>query len=117
MPLPQVARIGQGLEAGLPLEVMEEAAQKLRSLLAGLVRDGLLERCVQGVEEFEQNLQHLCWRRLADAVARQDVLRAQARPVLAADRLKRCRAAGSGGALDAAAVRAMKVKVCHGSVP
>ena len=74
-------------------------------------RDVLLERGVQGVEELEQDLQHLCRRCMADAIARQDVLRAQARPVLAADRLKRCRAAGSGGALDAAAVRAMKVKV------
>jgi hypothetical protein len=57
--LPEVARVRHGLEARLLLQVAEEAPQKLRALLPRLVRDGLLQRRVLGVEEFDQDLQHL----------------------------------------------------------
>ena len=112
--VPQVAWVRQGLESGLCLQAMEEAAQELRALLARLVRDGFLQRSVQRVEQLQQNLQHLQWWRAADAVARKDVLGAQACPVLAANRLEMRRAARRNGALGAPTVSLTKMNVGHG---
>ena len=56
--LPQVARIRHGVEAGLELEVQEEAPQKTGAFGPGLVRDALFACRVPGVEQADQGIQH-----------------------------------------------------------
>ena len=82
--LPQVARVGHGLEAGLEPQVAEEAPQEVRAFVPRLVRHRLLQRGVQRVEELDQHFEHLLRRCLARRVARQNFLRRLARPTLAA---------------------------------
>jgi hypothetical protein len=94
--LPEVARVRHGLEARLLLQVAEEAPQKLRAFLPRLVRDGFLQRRVLGVEEFDQDLQHLERRRFARLVAGEDFLGGLARPILGASGLLLARTTRAG---------------------
>ena len=80
--LPQVARVRHRLEPGLGLQATKEAPQELGAFLPGLVRDSFGHRCVQGVEQLDQYLQHLQRRCLACGVASQEFLRRLARPAL-----------------------------------
>jgi hypothetical protein len=100
--LPEVARVRHRLEARLLLQVAEEAPQKLRAFLPRLVRDGFLQRGVLGVEEFDQDLQHL-ERHLARLVAGEDFLWGLARPTLGASGLLLAGTPGAGGFLLPAA--------------
>ena len=80
VPLTEVARVGQGLEAGAQCQVTEEAAQELGALLPGLVRHGLCACGVLLVVQLQQHLQDLQGVGLAGPVARQHVAIGQARP-------------------------------------
>ena len=102
MPFAEVAWIGQGLETGLRFEVAEKAAQKVGALLPGLVRDRLVERGVQAVEESEQYLEHFHGVGLAGLVAGEDGRRRQIGLGLIARGLQRRGPAQPGSALNAA---------------
>jgi hypothetical protein len=73
VPVPEVAWVGQLLEAGSLVQIAEEAPQEVGSLLSGLVRDSLHPRGVLLVVQLEQHLQHMHGVRMAGSVARQDV--------------------------------------------
>jgi Fe-S-cluster formation regulator IscX/YfhJ len=62
---PRLRGSGAILKPAFRLQVAEEAAQELRPLLPRLVRHRFLQRRVQGVEEFDQDVQHLQRRRCA----------------------------------------------------
>ena len=87
MLLAEVARIGQLLEDGLQVQVANESSKELGALVPRLVRHGLLKRCVQRVEQFQQHLEDLERWSLAGPVPVQDLLRSLARPALPANRL------------------------------
>ena len=82
--LPKIARVRHHLEAGLLLQVAEEAPQELRTFLPRLVRNGFLQRRMLGVEKFDQDFQYLVRWRLARSVEGKNFLRCLSRPPLGA---------------------------------
>lgn len=112
----EVARVGQGLEAALGLQVAKEAAQEHGALMPCLVRDRLLQRGVLGIEQCQQNFQHAQRRCRAGLLPRQDLARAQTGPLLAADRLVARGTAAHGRALAAASGGERYGRVGHGSL-
>lgn len=71
---PRLRGSGTVLKPAFCFRSRKEAPQKLPAFLPRLVRDGFLQRRVLGVEEFDQDLQHLERRRLARLVAGEDFL-------------------------------------------